>query len=231
MSEFTNCIKCGAAKPPATSECPECGSIYAKAEAIWTKKKDAPLPPPTASSIHFKYRDAEGNKTERTVSSACKFKHNGKDYIYGHCKLRNEQRNFLADRIIGDIIDEQTGEVITTDKLFSISKPEEWENDSAGGQDSPPQDIAGQQKSFLQRYREASYRNTPICTHCGTISAPKLYTKGSIFLELFLWLLFIIPGLIYSIWRHASRYKGCPKCGAPNMIPQDSPMAQKLLKP
>ena len=57
-----------------------------------------------------------------------------------------------------------------------------------------------------------------ICTNCGYKGKPKLYTKGSIIIEIFLWLLFLLPGLIYSIWRHASRFKGCPKCGRENMI-------------
>ena len=86
------------------------------------------------------------------------------------------------------------------------------------------------EKTFIERYKEVAERNKPVCTHCGTIAEPKTYIKGNIIVELFLWLLFLLPGLIYSIWRLSSRYKGCPKCGAPNMIPQDSPMAKKLLR-
>ena len=67
-----------------------------------------------------------------------------------------------------------------------------------------------------------------MCTNCGFKGKPKLITKGSILIELVLWICLILPGLIYSIWRHASRYKGCPSCGAANMIPLDSPIAQKL---
>ena len=67
-----------------------------------------------------------------------------------------------------------------------------------------------------------------ICSNCGFIGKPKLYTKGNIGLELILWLMFLLPGLIYSIWRHASRYEGCPQCQASNMIPLDSPMGKKL---
>jgi hypothetical protein len=66
------------------------------------------------------------------------------------------------------------------------------------------------------------------CVNCGTRGRPKTITKGSIIIEVFLWLMFLLPGLIYSIWRHASRYKGCPKCKAPNMIPLDSPKAQQM---
>lgn len=45
-----------------------------------------------------------------------------------------------------------------------------------------------------------------------------------------MWLFFIIPGLIYSVWRQSSYHKACPVCGGTNLIPIDSPVGQKLLK-
>ena len=68
-----------------------------------------------------------------------------------------------------------------------------------------------------------------VCASCGYRGAPKRHTKGSMVIELALWLLLIVPGLIYSLWRLSSKYDGCPKCGAPNMIPADSLVAQKIL--
>lgn len=68
-----------------------------------------------------------------------------------------------------------------------------------------------------------------VCPNCGYVGKPKVITKGSIIIELFLWLVFLIPGLIYSIWRLASRSKGCPKCSAENMIPVESPRGRKLI--
>jgi hypothetical protein len=58
------------------------------------------------------------------------------------------------------------------------------------------------------------------CPNCGHIGQPVLRTKGSFGLEICLWLLFIIPGLIYSIWRLTSKEKGCPDCGFAHLIPQ-----------
>jgi hypothetical protein len=69
-----------------------------------------------------------------------------------------------------------------------------------------------------------------ICVNCGTISKPILKTKGSFIIELCLWLFFIVPGLFYSLWRLTSKYKACPNCNAPNMIPADSPIAHKILE-
>jgi len=70
-----------------------------------------------------------------------------------------------------------------------------------------------------------------LCPHCLTQAKPKTYTKGSIGIELLAWLLFLIPGLFYSLWRMNSRYRGCPSCGEPGMIHIDTPRAQRLLFP
>ncbi len=67
-----------------------------------------------------------------------------------------------------------------------------------------------------------------ICTECGFTGKPKLQAKGSMAMEIVLWLLFLIPGFIYSMWRLTSKQKVCPKCQHPNMIPLDSPRGQKL---
>lgn len=68
-----------------------------------------------------------------------------------------------------------------------------------------------------------------VCVNCGSRGFPKTKTKGSFFIELILWLCFLIPGLIYSVWRLTTRYKACPKCGAPNMVPFDSPRGREIL--
>ncbi|MHB1350074.1 MAG: hypothetical protein ACYCYR_09395 [Desulfobulbaceae bacterium] len=67
------------------------------------------------------------------------------------------------------------------------------------------------------------------CTNCGYKGKPKQMVKGKMSTELLLWLLFIVPGLIYSIWRLANVYKGCPACKADSLIPANSPMAKQLL--
>lgn len=68
-----------------------------------------------------------------------------------------------------------------------------------------------------------------LCPSCGTKGKPRKKAKGSILIELVLWICFIIPGLIYSLWRMTSTQKVCPSCKQPGMIPLDSPIAQKIL--
>lgn len=69
-----------------------------------------------------------------------------------------------------------------------------------------------------------------ICTDCGYLGKPIKITKGSIFIEIILWLAFLIPGLIYSIWRLTTKYRACPKCRHESIIPADSPRGQKLIE-
>jgi len=69
-----------------------------------------------------------------------------------------------------------------------------------------------------------------ICPSCGYIGKPKTVVRGSFLMEVVLWLFFLVPGLIYSIWRLTGKEKVCPSCGQKGMIPLDSPRGQKLQK-
>lgn len=71
-------------------------------------------------------------------------------------------------------------------------------------------------------------RRTYICTTCGHLGRARLRVKGSFALEIFLWLLLIIPGLIYSIWRMSTRHPRCASCDAPTLVPPDSPVGRRL---
>ena len=68
-----------------------------------------------------------------------------------------------------------------------------------------------------------------VCTVCGHVGSSKTITKGHFALEVVLWLCFLIPGFIYSVWRHTSCYEVCPGCGKQNLLPRTAPMAQKFL--
>ena len=61
---------------------------------------------------------------------------------------------------------------------------------------------------YLLRFESKETAKEMLCFKCGTKSKPKIYTKGNIDIEIVLWLFLIIPGWIYSIWRHISRYEG-----------------------
>lgn len=67
-----------------------------------------------------------------------------------------------------------------------------------------------------------------VCTRCGTTGYPVTLTKGSIFLEIVLWLMFLLPGILYSIWRLTTKRKGCAACGADELVPVESPTGRTI---
>lgn len=68
-----------------------------------------------------------------------------------------------------------------------------------------------------------------ICTRCGWKGRPKKGLNGNAAVELLLWLLFIVPGIIYTIYRGNNRPLICRECGATEMVPLDSPRGRELL--
>lgn len=68
-----------------------------------------------------------------------------------------------------------------------------------------------------------------LCKHCYYVGKPTTDVKGSMLIELALWLFFIVPGLIYSLWRLTTKQKVCPSCRTAGMIPITTPAAQVIL--
>lgn len=69
-----------------------------------------------------------------------------------------------------------------------------------------------------------------ICPNCGTQGEPATATRGSIWIEIILWLCLIVPGLIYSLWRISTRGDVCGACGQKGLIPVKSPNGKRLTK-
>lgn len=67
------------------------------------------------------------------------------------------------------------------------------------------------------------------CPNCGSVGYPEERVSGSGFVEVLLWLLFLVPGIIYSIWRSSTKRLVCSTCDHSGTIPLDSPVAQVAL--
>lgn len=67
-----------------------------------------------------------------------------------------------------------------------------------------------------------------ICTACGTSGRARKETPGSFIIEVILWLCFLVPGLIYTIWRYSRKHWVCEVCKSPNLVPLDSPAGRTL---
>jgi hypothetical protein len=66
------------------------------------------------------------------------------------------------------------------------------------------------------------------CKDCGHVGYTKQHTSGSIAVELALWMLLILPGVLYSVWRLTTRRDVCGLCGSTCVIPNSSPEALRL---
>ena len=71
-------------------------------------------------------------------------------------------------------------------------------------------------------------KNQCVCKECGTVGAPVKSVPGYFLVEVIMYLMFFIPGVIYTLWRVTNATSGCPKCGG-KMIPADSPEGIKLI--
>lgn len=66
------------------------------------------------------------------------------------------------------------------------------------------------------RQQEITYFECPNCGYLG--KKTKRVIKGSGCLEIFLWLFFIIPGILYTIYRSTTEQaKVCPNCEYPHL--------------
>lgn len=68
-----------------------------------------------------------------------------------------------------------------------------------------------------------------LCKSCGAVGKAKSITPGSFLIEIILWIAFIVPGILYSLYRVTKRHSACPVCKSREIIPVNSPLAVKVL--
>jgi hypothetical protein len=83
-------------------------------------------------------------------------------------------------------------------------------------------------KQVRDGYTGKSSTPTHVCGNCRSVIRPEQKKPGTGGVELLLWLFFIIPGLIYSVWRSGAAYDICPVCQARNPVPLDTPAGKRL---
>ena len=52
-----------------------------------------------------------------------------------------------------------------------------------------------------------------------------MHKRGSLSLELLLWMCLLVPGFIYSMWRWSTQFKTCSDCGSSKVTTFESPWA------
>ena len=68
-----------------------------------------------------------------------------------------------------------------------------------------------------------------VCLHCGHEGPARIVSKGHWAVEAGLWLVLIIPGLIYSIWRFSTQRQACGSCAHARLAKPQSPAARAKL--
>jgi hypothetical protein len=64
------------------------------------------------------------------------------------------------------------------------------------------------------------------CLDCGFVGTPERNTPGTLIMEIGLWIMFLVPGLIYSFWRRSAHYERCGLCGGNHIVGAESPAAR-----
>ncbi|MCF8724052.1 hypothetical protein LQ236_002072 [Nitrospina gracilis] len=67
-----------------------------------------------------------------------------------------------------------------------------------------------------------------ICLTCGCQRQPINVRRGHIAIEVLLYLFYIVPGVMYTLWRSVRRHDVCPKCRTPSIVKTTSPQAFQL---
>jgi len=66
-----------------------------------------------------------------------------------------------------------------------------------------------------------------MCTLCGHETLhPLKKMPGTAWVSLVLLVPFVLPGVVYQVWRMAMRRAVCPRCGSTALIPGDAPLAR-----
>lgn len=153
-------------------------------------------------------------KQDRRVTEVCLVSvadgHDGQDF-----KCECGAPVYVADRLVG-----KTVKCIQCGKL--------WKATNLGLVETISNVVPIAQTRPGKRDAAVIGKNAMICTTCGSIGTPHTITRGSFMMEVGLWILILLPGILYSIWRLTTRYKACMQCGGGDLVPVHTPMGKKL---
>ena len=85
---------------------------------------------------------------------------------------------------------------------------------------------------FVALYAFAMARESgpmKVCTVCEHVGPSRMQTRGSMGVEVCLWLCFLLPGIVYSLWRRSTRAPVCRVCGSSALVPSNSWVGQRII--
>jgi hypothetical protein len=69
-----------------------------------------------------------------------------------------------------------------------------------------------------------------VCGNCGHHAPALVVKRGSVWISVIGWLVFLPAGLLYSLWRLSTRHLVCESCGSTALMPADSPVGRRILR-
>jgi hypothetical protein len=82
---------------------------------------------------------------------------------------------------------------------------------------------------FIVRVFKPAPGPSMACLTCEHVGPTATRARGSLGMEVALWLLLIVPGMIYSVWRVTGKRPVCQQCGSDALVPSQSPAGRRLL--
>jgi len=64
------------------------------------------------------------------------------------------------------------------------------------------------------------------CPACGLVARGMPVPRGRLSLELLLWMAFLLPGLLYTLWRVSNPHRVCVSCHHAGLLPLDAAQEQ-----
>lgn len=68
-----------------------------------------------------------------------------------------------------------------------------------------------------------------VCKNCGHQGSPERKLKGHFLITLILLLCYIIPGIIYIIWRRSGVRDTCRQCGSSDIVDTSTAMGRAVM--
>ena len=68
-----------------------------------------------------------------------------------------------------------------------------------------------------------------ICQNCGQAGVAEKTLKGHFLITLILLLCYVLPGIVYMIWRRTGLKNRCAKCHSENLVPEGSAVGRELI--
>jgi hypothetical protein len=84
--------------------------------------------------------------------------------------------------------------------------------------------------SFADTDKQCIPQYEKICRQCGTLNDGETALPGHGWIEAILWLCYLVPGLIYSIWRRSKKQAVCVACGSRDLVQVGTPVGATMLR-